>query len=51
MSKLNLTNHRYNRWLIIKEVDKRSGKRYFLCRCDCGNEKNSTNEQPTKRYI
>ena len=27
---------KYNRWTIIEEVEKKKGKRYFLCRCDCG---------------
>jgi hypothetical protein len=27
---------KYNRLTIIKEVEKRKGKRYVLCQCDCG---------------
>lgn len=25
-----------NRWTVLKEVERRGYKRYFLCRCDCG---------------
>lgn len=28
---------KYFRLTIVKEVPKRKGKRYFLCKCDCGN--------------
>ena len=28
---------RFNRWAVVKEVAKRNNKRYFLCRCECGN--------------
>jgi hypothetical protein len=30
---------RYGRLTIIKEVERRNGRRYFLCHCDCGNER------------
>lgn len=30
---------RYGRYTIIHEVEQRSKKRYFLCRCDCGSER------------
>lgn len=29
----------YGRLTIIKEVNKRNNKRCFLCKCDCGNER------------
>ena len=28
---------RYGRFTIVQEVEKRNEKRYFLCKCDCGN--------------
>lgn len=31
------TGERFRRLTIIKEAEKRAGKRYFLCKCDCGN--------------
>lgn len=30
---------RFHRLTILKEVDKRNGRRYFSCLCDCGNIK------------
>lgn len=30
---------KYNRLTIIKEVENKKGKRYVLCKCDCGKEK------------
>lgn len=30
---------RYGRYTIIHEVEQRNKKRYFLCKCDCGNER------------
>lgn len=30
---------KYGRLTIIEETQKKNGKRYFLCRCECGNEK------------
>lgn len=31
---------RYGRFTIIKEIEKRKKKRYFQCKCDCGNIRN-----------
>lgn len=40
MNKIDLSGRRFGLWLVIKEV---SGSRnrhiYYICRCDCGNEK------------
>lgn len=33
------TGDRYNHYTIIREVPKKGDGRRFLCRCDCGNEK------------
>jgi len=30
---------RFGRLVIVREVERRKKKRYFLCRCDCGNER------------
>lgn len=30
---------RYEKLTVIGEVDKRNGKDYYLCQCDCGNQK------------
>ena len=30
---------RYGRLSIVQEVERRNGRRYFLCHCDCGNER------------
>ncbi len=30
---------KFGKLTIIKEVQKRAGKRYFLCLCDCGNKR------------
>lgn len=32
-------SHRYGKLAVIKEVDKRNGRRHYLCQCDCGNQK------------
>lgn len=38
--KLNINpGDKFNRLTIIKEVEKRKNFRFFLCLCDCGNEK------------
>lgn len=29
---------RFERWLVVSESPKKNGRRYFLCRCDCGKE-------------
>ena len=30
---------KFNRFTVIREVERRCQKRYFLCKCDCGTEK------------
>jgi hypothetical protein len=30
---------KYNRWTILKEIEPVNNRRYFECRCDCGNVK------------
>ncbi|MBX0320335.1 hypothetical protein [Shouchella clausii] len=35
----NLDGHEFGRLKVIKEVEKRKGKRYFLCECECGKSK------------
>lgn len=34
-----IAGDRFNRFTVIKEVEKRNGRRQFLCKCDCGNER------------
>ncbi len=36
---LNLTGERFGRLVVIKEAKRRGYHRYWLCKCDCGNEK------------
>ena len=36
---IDLTGQRVGRWEIIKEVERRGVKRYWLCRCECGTKK------------
>lgn len=41
-STIDLTGQRFGRWLVIergKKEDKRAGGAYWLCKCDCGTEK------------
>lgn len=33
------TGHRFGRYTVLREVQRRHGSRRFLCRCDCGAEK------------
>ena len=34
---IDLTNQRFGRWTVLKEVDRADrGRRVWLCRCDCG---------------
>ena len=35
---LELTGQRFGRWTVIKRVENRKRKTYWLCRCDCGKE-------------
>lgn len=39
MTRLNIIGDRYGRLTVIKEVEPKAKKRYFLCKCDCGQEK------------
>lgn len=34
--KTNLSGRRFGRLAVVSEVPKRKGKRYWLCKCDCG---------------
>lgn len=36
---LDITNQRFGKLVAIKKVASKSGKTYWLCKCDCGNEK------------
>lgn len=36
---LDLTGHRYGRWTVISHAPRRKGTSFWLCRCDCGTEK------------
>lgn len=38
-SKLNLTNQRFGRLLVIGEAPQRGERTHWLCRCDCGTVK------------
>jgi len=37
---IDLTGKRFERLVVIKQAERKSGKIYWLCKCDCGNEKN-----------
>lgn len=39
MKKDNLLNQRFGRWTVIAPAESRNGRIYWLCRCDCGREK------------
>lgn len=39
MKKDNLLNQRFGRWTVIAPAESRNGIVYWLCRCDCGTEK------------
>ena len=36
---LDLTNQRFGRLVAISKAPSRKGKTYWLCQCDCGNQK------------
>ena len=38
-TKFNLTGKRFGRWVVIRFVQSRKGGRFWLCKCDCGTEK------------
>lgn len=37
--KTDIIGQKFARWTVLKEVKERNGERYYLCRCDCGTEK------------
>lgn len=39
MSGQDLTGERFGKLLVLRRADSRNGKTRWLCRCDCGNEK------------
>ncbi|MFD1268101.1 hypothetical protein [Paenibacillus motobuensis] len=43
--RIDITGQRYGRLTVLKEVEPRGYVRVFLCRCDCGNEKEITMPQ------
>lgn len=36
---LDITNQRFGKLVAIQKAPSKSGKTYWLCKCDCGNEK------------
>jgi hypothetical protein len=36
---LDLTNQKFGKLTAISKAPSRSGKTYWLCKCECGNEK------------
>ena len=36
---IDITNQRFGKLTAIKRAESKSGKTYWLCKCDCGNEK------------
>lgn len=36
---LNITGQRFGKLIALKKVDSRKGNTYWLCQCDCGNQK------------
>lgn len=37
-ARIDRTGMRYGAWLVVSMAELRGGKRFWLCRCDCGNE-------------
>ncbi len=37
--RITIIDERYGRMVVIREVEQKGYERFFLCRCDCGNEK------------
>lgn len=35
----NIIGEKYGRWTVLKYLENRKGCPYYLCRCDCGTEK------------
>lgn len=38
-SKLDLKGQRFGKLVVVRESDSRNGRAYWVCKCDCGNEK------------
>lgn len=38
-NKIDITGRRFGKLVAIKEMPSKNGKTYWLCQCDCGNEK------------
>jgi hypothetical protein len=36
---LDITNQRFGKLVAISKAASKNGKTYWLCKCDCGNEK------------
>ena len=36
---LNITGQRFGKLVALKKVESRKGNTYWLCQCDCGNQK------------
>jgi hypothetical protein len=36
---IDITNQKFGKLTAIKRAESKSGKTYWLCKCDCGNEK------------
>lgn len=39
MFKIDLTGKKFTRWTVLEYAGKKKDKQFWLCRCDCGNEK------------
>lgn len=50
MEKEDLIGKKINKWIIISKAKNRNGKSYYLCRCECGKEK-EVNLQNLKRNL
>ena len=37
--KIDLTGQKFGRWLVLSEAETKKYRRYWLCKCDCGVEK------------
>lgn len=34
-----MINQKFNRWTVIAEAPSRNRKKYWLCQCDCGTQR------------
>lgn len=39
VKKVDFSGRKIHRWSVIREVESRGHRRYYLCQCDCGTEK------------